>query len=568
MAYARDRWTNAAVPLLYLAVSFLYFGLPVASHPGRSLIGAGVDSQIFVWSFAWWPHAIGSGENPFYTHAIWAPEGVNLAWTTSVPLLALVFAPLTALAGPVVSYNAAAVLMPALAAWTAFLLCRHLTGRFWPSLAGGYLFGFSAYMLGHQEGHLHMTSVFLLPLVALVVVRYVEGELDGRALALLLGLLIAAQLGFSTEHAFTLTLALGVALLLAFAFDPARRPRLQSLVRPLLGGYALALALASPLLYYALSDFESRSINRPENFPADLLNFVVPTGLVAFSQDWGMSGLASRFLGNDAEAGAYLGFPTLAIVGLYAWRRRRTPGGRFLVGSFAVAALAALGTALHVAGERVVSLPYGLLARLPLFNNVLPVRYALYASLAAAVMVAAWAASPGRTWLRVLLPALAVVALFPHFGKVPYLGHGYWHIEPERPRFFADGLYRTCLREDENLLVIPYGQRGESMLWQAESDFYFRQAGGYISPVVPESFEVFPGFGRLRDGLAIGEEDVLRFAEAKGITTIVVVEGDTREQVEWNAMLRMFVPERTAVGGVVLYPIAPGPATSKACRGA
>ena len=51
--------------------------------------------------------------------------------------LAVVLAPVTLLFGPVVAYNLAAVLLPALAAWTAFLLCQHVTGTFWPSVAGG-----------------------------------------------------------------------------------------------------------------------------------------------------------------------------------------------------------------------------------------------------------------------------------------------------------------------------------------------------------------------------------------------------------------------------------------------
>jgi hypothetical protein len=36
-------------------------------------------------STATWPHAIGHGLNPIYTHAIWAPGGVNLAWVPSMP---------------------------------------------------------------------------------------------------------------------------------------------------------------------------------------------------------------------------------------------------------------------------------------------------------------------------------------------------------------------------------------------------------------------------------------------------------------------------------------------------
>ena len=47
--------------------------LRLVSHPGRAILGSGRDPQIFVWSFAWWPHAIGTWQNPFVTHAIYAP---------------------------------------------------------------------------------------------------------------------------------------------------------------------------------------------------------------------------------------------------------------------------------------------------------------------------------------------------------------------------------------------------------------------------------------------------------------------------------------------------------------
>src|SRR5262249_7705995 len=153
-------------------------------------------------------HSVLHGQNPFVTHALWAPHGSNLVWTTAVPGLALLLAPVTLAAGAVAAYNTAAVLLPALAAWTAFILCPHITQSFWPSLAGGYLFGFSSYLLGQELGHLHLTSVFLVPLAALVVLRFLEGELGAGGLVLRLGPLLALQLAFSTEVLFTLTLAL------------------------------------------------------------------------------------------------------------------------------------------------------------------------------------------------------------------------------------------------------------------------------------------------------------------------------------------------------------------------
>src|SRR3954468_22944934 len=267
--------------ILYLAVSFLYFGARLLPHPGRPLVGSPYDPEIFVWSFAWWEHAIATGTNPLVSHAVYAPQGIDLAWTATVPGLALPFVPLTAVAGPVVSYNVAAVLVPALAAWTAFLLCCYLTRSLWASLAAGYAFGFSAYVLGQQTGHLHMTSVFLVPLLALVVVRYLRGGLGRRALAVRVGLIVGYQAWLSTELLTTMTLALAVTLPLAVALVPDVRTRIRSALAPLAAGYGLAAVIASPLLFYVVTGFRSESINEPSLFGADLLNYVVPTNLVA-----------------------------------------------------------------------------------------------------------------------------------------------------------------------------------------------------------------------------------------------------------------------------------------------
>ena len=78
-----------------------------------------------------------------------------------------------------------------------------------------------------------MTAVFLVPLVALVLVRYVEGSLTGTRFVLALGVLLALQISFSTELAFTLTLAIVVSLVIASILVPASRRRLRLLLPPL-----------------------------------------------------------------------------------------------------------------------------------------------------------------------------------------------------------------------------------------------------------------------------------------------------------------------------------------------
>jgi hypothetical protein len=545
----------------YCAISLAYFGSWIAAHPEGRTVGRSTDANVFVWMFAWWPHAILHGENPIYTHAIWAPSGLDLAWTVSTPGLAYAFAPVTLLLGPVASYNVAAILMPALAAWTAFLLCRYLTKAMWPSLAGGYLFGFSSWMLGQQaDAHLHMTAVFLVPLVALVLLLHIDGRIGRRALALWLGLLLAAQFGMSTELFATVTVACAVSFAVGWFVVPDTRDRIQSALAPVAGAYALAAVLVSPLLYYVLTDFRHGVFFSPGANSADLANLVVPTQDTAIGGS-AASGISAHFASNVFEQGAYLGLPTLAIVGLFLFRGRGKPGTRFLGWSLALATLGALGTALHVDGHRLVPLPWWLAAQIPPLDKVFPVRLILYATLAAAVAVALWAASSDAPrWLRVALPALAVLAL------VPRLEAGRWDRTPQVPAFFADGQEKACLAPGENDLVIPYNFLGDALLWQARSGFSFRMAGGDLaSGFIPPQFGGTTVIRLLHDHGHPGDgPSILAFARSKGVSTILL---DPTDPWPWQPILGQIEPPKKEVGGMLLYPIASGLVTDAGCVG-
>lgn len=502
-----------------MLVSFFYFAPPVLRHPQRDLIGRGVDPGQFVWMLAWWPHAILHGQNPFVSHVVWSPQGVNLAWDTSIPGLAVLVAPVTLLGGPVLAYNVLAILLPALAAWTTFLLCRHLTRSFWPSLAAGYLFGFSPYELGQTEGHLHLTSVFLIPLIALVLVRYVEGSLTGRRFVLALGVLLALQLSFSTEVAFTLALAIGIAILVAAVAVAAARPRIRLMLPPLVGAYAVAAVLASPLLAYALLHFRHGSIHQPGRFPADLLNLVVPTRLTALGWSWTTS-ITRHFKGNGGNAGeegAYLGLAWVAILAWFAWSFRRVATARFLVALVVLGVVAELGIRLNVRGHGYFLLPWRLVSKLPLFENVLPVRLSMFVALAASVCVAWWASSRRvPRGVRIALTALTVATV------VPGLWLKVWREHPFRPAFFTRASYRSCFDPRGSVLMLPFPKRNsDPMVWQAEAHFAFRMANGYVGPT-PEGVARPHLVTRLEHRpVPSDRRPLVVWAREQGVTTIV-----------------------------------------------
>ncbi len=460
---------------LFLLTSAVAFGSVLWPHPGRGIIGLGSseDPEIFIWSFAWWAHALDTLTNPFVTHAVYAPVGANLMWTASGPGLALAVVPQTRLVGPTVAYNVAAIVMPALAAWTGYLLCRYLTGSAWASMVGGYLFGFSTYVVAHVWGGDPNLSLFLVPLVALVVVRHVRGEISAWGLAWRLGALLAAEFAISTEITLTLSLALGVALLLALAFfREYRRPLVSALV-PIAGAYPIAMLLAAPFVAYAITGWESQKF--VASVGGDLLNIVVPSRLTAVGGSL-LSAMSAHFISNNTDRDLYIGLPTLLVFALYAWRSRREGTARFLIGGFLAAWVLALGGTLEFEGRRIVGLPWAFADKLPALPNANPTRFAAYMALSASVAVALWIGSTrGRFFARpVVLPLLALVSI------VPASWSGDFVRTPVRPDFFAQGLYKFCVPRGETLAIFPYGRFGDSMLYQAESGFWFNMAEGNL----------------------------------------------------------------------------------------
>jgi len=541
----------ALAGVCYLVVSVSEFGAGVLAGFRHLLLGTGGDPQIFVWALGWWPHAIGAGINPVVTRALWSPVGSDLVWATAVPGLALPLAPVTLLFGPIAAYNLAALLLPAAAALAAYVLCRHLTRAFWPALLGGYLFGFSSYVAGHELGHLHLTAVFALPLVALGLLRFCEGSLGGRGLMLRVGPLLGLQFALSTEVYFTLFLAIAVALAAAGLVAPASRPALRAVLLPLAGCYAISFALVSPLLYYALTDLHTGAVTPVSAVGADLVSFAFPTGLTAIG-----GGLAPHFDPSIAlvspENGQYLGLPAILIIALYLWRRRDAPVGRLLAICLGVAFLATLGGELQVRGIRLVPLPWRALQQLPLFDNVIPGRLSVYVALLGALIVALWSSSGGRpTGATVALCALAALAIIPDVSLAQ------WHEAPEQPAFFASGLARRCLRAGENTLILPAPFRSEALLWQAEDGFRFDIADAGLNADIPAHLpDRQAGVDIVNNNVPPhGAAGVVAFARASGVGAILV---DASSGAMWRALLDRALPGR-ALGGVDLYALSAGP---------
>lgn len=471
--------SGAAALGLFVAISLIAIGGWALPNPAAGTLGTGPDVQLFVWGLRWWPYALGHGLNPLVSHVVWAPYGSPVLWTTTVPLLSLLAAPITLTAGPTVAWNVLCVLAPALSAWAAFLLCRELTGRWGSSVVGGALFGFSSYEFAEGMAHLQMTMLPCVPLAAWLVVRHVHGRLGVRGLAMRVVALAVAQFLISPEVLLTLVLAGAIGLMVAAAQMPRLRPRLRTAAGGVGLGLAGAALLLAPLLIPMLSHIPK--LGSAVRYPADLANLAIPTRVTALGSAWARSTVQS-FPGNAAEQGAYLGLPLLAsllaaIVGLRARAR-----AHLLAVLLAVAVVLSLGSRLIVAGHPLVWLPGAVLGHIPLLKDAQPARLAAYTALLAGLAVAMWLAEGGaRPWVRWLAVALALAALAPNPAA------GDW-FKPTPPAIAHGGIARAIPR-GANVISLPLWNVADRVLYaQAAADMRFSLDDGWLQ-LMPNQYQ-------------------------------------------------------------------------------
>jgi hypothetical protein len=524
---------------IYAVVSLAYFGWPVRDGFDSALIAENVlDPSAFTWFYEWWPHAIVHGHNPFVSQAIFAPEGYNLTWVTSVPGPSLLMAPVTLAFGPVVTYNVIAIAGPALSAWTAFLLCRHVSGRVVPSLLGGYAFGFSPHILRALEGSPTLYLVALVPALALLVLLRLEGRVSERALFAGFAVAVALEFLTSNDVLATMTVFGAVALAAGAALYVEMRPLIIRTAGVIAAGYAAAVVLVSPFIFFMLFREHTTPEQNSPFLANDIVSWIHPDSSLAIATDHGTGPDARKFGGL-----AYFGIPLLILVAAYLWESRRTRRGRLLAICFGAPLLAGLGHRLIVDGDITsVGTPWSLVDRLPGLHLLVPQRFPLYAFLAAAVMLSIWLArrdALGR-WAVALL-ALAFM--------VPNVRGSFWNEPLATPAFFTGG-DRGGLGAGDNVITIPI--IGDNMRWHAESKFRFRIAGGGVG-AFPESFTSYPAFNTLitNQVTARSPAQLRRFIRDKRVTAVVASKAHLSPDMRRLLATLGVRPEDT--GGVLLY---------------
>jgi hypothetical protein len=529
--------------LIYLVVWVSTAFRPVVIHATQMVLyQKSQDPNLNVWILGWWPYAIGHALNPFYTHQIFAPAGYSLAWVTTMPPLALLAAPLTAAAGPVLTFNLLASLALPVSAWAAYLLCRRLTGRFWAALAGGTVFGFSAYETSHGVmGQLNLAFSLLLPILGYIIAVWWERRISTRRFVILAAVTMAVQFYLFLELFADLTAILAIALVVGAALaGQAGRPAIVRLGKSIGLAYLIALVLALPYVVYMLSTKAPRAVPVSDT---DLASLVIPRPGRTFGIRWLVHAAAGP---SKLSAACYIGIPLLVLVLLLAvtlWQSRLV---RFLCCMTVITVVASLGPVLLLEGRPVATLPWARLFHLPLVRNAIPLRLMVFAYLALAVAVALWLAGPAKRvrWARWPLAVLVILSIALDVAPVKVRTHD------EVPKFISAGHYLRQLSPGEIVVVVSrVGNAG--MLWQAKTGFYMRIAGGYINQDINHRTDLPAQVQGLRAPTPKNVAMFEQFVRADHVGAILL---DGRD-VPWFAHIfgELGLVGHTT-GGVVVYP--------------
>jgi hypothetical protein len=535
-------------PWLWFAVvlclgSITVFG-SVAADPGGVVVADNDDTSLFIW---WLGHgaqvlagALGFGSGDaggfLYTDSMNAlGGGVNGAWNTSLVGIALLLAPVTWVAGPIVSYNLLILALPVLNSLAVAVLFRRFMRHLPAFIAAGGV-GFSSYVIAQLGGHPNLAFAVTAPLTACAIlallglsragVAPLRGDRVGTSVedtdepdsptgpgadfradhpprtrwkvwqvGLGLGLLLGFQFYVSTEVLAGTFLA-AVCFLIWLAIFARRLLHFRAWVNLGLGSaiaVAVALICALPLLLQMSGPNAPSGPIRPHGvWNTDLLDPVLPASPAWLSL--GVSPLPRAMDIDPAELGGYVGAPALlAALLIVIASLRKSPRGipvRIAAATGVLVFAFALGAPILLNGRVLIGTgPFALIEAIPVLNNVLPMRLVLHSTIALFAILgigldrALSRLHQIRARLLTGLLVLAAVCVIPG----PQTAR-----DVTVPDFYTDTIAEvvpagSVVKTFPRPLAWAEPHADEAMVWQSVSGFRYRETGGYFIGSSPNS---------------------------------------------------------------------------------
>jgi hypothetical protein len=466
---------------------------------GRALSVNVGDQAFFEWVIAYGMQVLGHGADPFFTDLMNAPLGVNLAANTSITVYAVLFSPLTYLAGPQVTFVTILTLNLACSGFGWYLfLQRWVVRNKFAAIVGGLFIGFAPGFVSHANGHLNFTSGWIAPLVLWWVMKLRE---PGRWLrnGAVTGVILAVGFSIAAEGLFFTALA-SATFVVVWSCSRRTWPEARVAAPTVFAALGVTALVAGALLAYPLymhfdgpQTFGGTGFSQ-RHYAEDIAAYISFSSRTLAAH----FGLASAYLApNSTEQTSFLGLPlvilTIGSLIMLWWHsdagRRATLRAIGVVG--VIFFVLSLGPRLKVLGYMTdVPLPYAILARGPLFNSALPARLALVVTAIVGVILALAAdrllsmPQPAPT-VRAAFGAAFVVALLPLTPTPLKAMH-----RVAEPAFISQGLWKQYVPDGMAMTELPFGSNAaaDMMRWQA-----YTMARGGQQFKIPDGYFLGPG---------------------------------------------------------------------------
>ncbi len=451
--------------------------------PAHRLVGDGQDHQLFIWMLAHAARSVTHLENPLFSARLNVPDGVNMMANTSVLGLGIPMTPVTLLFGAQISFAILGVVSLAgtAGAWY-YVFSRRLVSSRLAALLAGALCGFAPGMIAHSPGHLHVIAQFVLPVIALFVLKLAEPEHTLRS-GVILGLLITYQV-FISEEMLLLT-AFGCAGLVA-VYAAVRWREVRPVLRRFGTGLAVAGAVAAVLLAYPLW-FQFLGPQHSRGLPFVASSFVTDAWAYVTYPGQSVAGDATaavHLASNYGEENAFFGFALMIVVVagvIWLWRLLAV---RVLGLTGAVFVLLSLGNEVVIKRHHTgIPGPFLLLDKVPVLNMALPTRFSLVVVPVVAGLLAVIADRvlalrvDGPLPTRLFALGTAAAVLIP-ITPIPLRGFN----PPATPKFVTAGTWRSYVPDGRTLVPVPLPQNDAmtGMRWSAETDLGFTLPRGFF----------------------------------------------------------------------------------------
>jgi hypothetical protein len=490
----------------YAACAIYGFWGAWSQGPGLYATSGGGDQAASMWFLTWAPYSLLHLHNPLFSAAGNTPYGVNMMVNTSTLPLGWLASPITLAAGPVVSFNLLQTLAPFLSACAAYALVRRFTVWRPAAFTAGLVYGFSPYVVAAGLGHLMTAFVPLPPLIFLLLHDVlVRQSVKPVVLGGGVGLVLVVQFFISSE-VLASTVMIGVVVVAVATWSGRRvlRARLGYAVRSLSIAAGVVVVLLAYPVWFMLrgpAHVAGPIQQAPQLYRADLLGPVVPDHLQRLAPG-SLAGTASHFAGNASENGSYLGVTLLVLVVVASVVLWRVAVVRVAAVAGSVAFVLSLGSRLVIDNHRMpIRLPEVVFDAVPVLKNTVPVRFALYVVLAAALITGI---ALDRLYLRfeqrkgtgrLVTAAVAVAVLVPLVPAWPYAMQAV-----AVPAYFTSGAV-DAVPARSVVLVFPFPDAGfaNPQAWQAVTFLHFDMAGGRFNVPQPLTGEAGPSRASLSD---------------------------------------------------------------------